>query len=198
MPDIVSKLLRSAIWSHCAVWFFLWQVADLDLLLCTGINSEHAVLFLCHIFTQRPMNDLKIERSDGRCFGRQQLVANSMEISFHMKKKSVVTARYLLSIKTFLALNWVSIARVVARFPQASQSLPAATAGDLETPCVCPRLFYPANLCLSAAQELGHWFCSQILRLSSRIAFGSDCQMTGTGRQGLELGLKLELCRLSG
>ena len=67
---------------------FLGQVVDLDLLLCTGFDSEHAVLFLCHIFTQRPMNDRKIERSDGSCLGWQQLLANSIEISFHMKKKS--------------------------------------------------------------------------------------------------------------
>ena len=38
---------------------------------CTGFNSEHAVLFLFLIFTQRQMNDRKIERSDGRGFGRQ-------------------------------------------------------------------------------------------------------------------------------
>ena len=33
------------------------QVIDLYLLLCTGSNPEQAVLFLCHIFTQRPLND---------------------------------------------------------------------------------------------------------------------------------------------
>ena len=48
---------------------FLGQVVDLDLLLCTGFNLEHAVLFLCHLFTQRPINNQKIEQSDGRCFG---------------------------------------------------------------------------------------------------------------------------------
>ena len=68
---------------------FLGQVVDLDLLLCTGFDSEHAVLFLCHIFTQRPMTDRKIERSDGRALGRQQLLADSTEISFHVKKKKV-------------------------------------------------------------------------------------------------------------
>ena len=65
----------------------LGQVVDLDLLLCTGFNSEHAVLFLCHIFTQRQMADRKIERSDGRCFGRQQLLANSTEIFISHEKK---------------------------------------------------------------------------------------------------------------
>ena len=50
---------------------FLRQVVDTALLLCTGFYSEQTALFLCHIFTQRPMNDRKIERSDGRGFGRQ-------------------------------------------------------------------------------------------------------------------------------
>ena len=58
---------------------FLGQVVDLDLLLCTGFDLEHAVLFPCHIFTQRPMTDRKIELSYGRCFGWQQLLANSIE-----------------------------------------------------------------------------------------------------------------------
>ena len=34
---------------------FLEQVVDL--LLCTLFDSEYVFLFLCHIFTQRPMND---------------------------------------------------------------------------------------------------------------------------------------------
>ena len=65
---------------------FLGQVFDSYLVLCTGFDSEYAVLFVCHIFTQRSMADRKIERSDRRCFGRQQLLADSIEISFHMKK----------------------------------------------------------------------------------------------------------------
>ena len=67
---------------------FLGQVVNLDLMLCTGFDSEHAVLFLCHIFTQRPMNDRKIERSEGRGFGRQQLLADSIGISFPNEKSS--------------------------------------------------------------------------------------------------------------
>ena len=31
---------------------FLGQVVDTDLLLCTGFDSEHAVLFLCHSFSR--------------------------------------------------------------------------------------------------------------------------------------------------
>ena len=78
MPDIVFKLLSAAIGRSCAVGFepeqapFFRQVVDLDLLLCTGFNSEHDDLFLCHISTQRPMNKRKMDQSYGRCFGLQQ------------------------------------------------------------------------------------------------------------------------------
>ena len=83
-PSEVSVLLDSNL-SRCP---FLRQVVDTDLLLCSGFNLEHAVLFLCHIFAQRRMNDRKIEQSNWHCLGLQQLLAYSMEISFHMKKKS--------------------------------------------------------------------------------------------------------------
>ena len=56
---------------------------------------------------------------------------------------------------------------------------------------------WPAQAVRALPQELGHWFCSQNLRLSPRIALVSDCQMTGTGLQGLKLGLKLEICSLT-
>ena len=83
-PSEVAVLLDSNL-SRCP---FLGQVVNLDLLFCTGFHSEHVVLFLCHIFTQRQMTDRKIERRDGRCFGRQQDPANSTKFSFHMKEKS--------------------------------------------------------------------------------------------------------------
>ena len=48
----------------------------------------------------------------------------------------------LQSIKTFRLLNYVSIVRLVVRFPQACWSRPAATAADSERPsgcvCACP------------------------------------------------------------
>ena len=56
---------------------------------------------------------------------------------------------------------------------------------------------WPAQAVRALPQELGHWFCSQNLWLSPRIALVSDCQMTGTGLQGLKLGLKLEICSLT-
>ena len=59
---------------------FLPQVVNLDLLLCTRFDLEDAVLFLCHIFTQRPMTDRNIEQSNGHCFGQQHPLTNSIKI----------------------------------------------------------------------------------------------------------------------
>ena len=117
---------------------FLGQVVDTDLLLCTGFDSEHVVLFLCHIFTQRPMNDRKIERSDGRGFGRQQLPADSNGHSISNEKKSVVTARYLQSIKTFLTIELSQYRKSGSMF---SSSEPVAARSD------CRRLGNVLCLC---------------------------------------------------
>ena len=84
---------------------FWTQTYDWYILLHSTFDSEHADLFPCHIFTQRPMNDSKIERSYRRYFGRQQLPAYFNGNSIPMKKKSVVAARYLQCIKTFITLE---------------------------------------------------------------------------------------------
>ena len=67
---------------------FLGQVSDWDLLLCTGLDKEHVDLFLCPMFTQRPMR--MIERLSQAM--RSALVGNKfsptpLKISFQMKKK---------------------------------------------------------------------------------------------------------------
>ena len=52
------------------------------------------------------MNDCKIEWSDGRCFGWQQRLANSIEnFISHEKRCDIVAAWYLQSIKTFLTVE---------------------------------------------------------------------------------------------
>ena len=55
-----------------------------DLLLCTRFDSEHAVLFLCHILTQRPINDRKIELSNGCGLSWQQLLTAESRCQFHL------------------------------------------------------------------------------------------------------------------
>ena len=59
-------------------------------------------------------------------------------------------------------LSLAAIARVAARFPHANLLLPAATAADSETPCVCARQ--------SDQRKITFW--NSLRR---------DCQMTGRG-----------------
>ena len=131
-PYLVSKLLHATIWSHCAVLLnlsrrpFHRQVVNLDLLLCKGFNSEHIVFFLCHIFTWRPMTDRKIEQSYGHC---NNFLPIPSKFHFIWKKKSDSSLPEIYkALKPCCHLNWISIARVVACFPQATWSLPSETA----------------------------------------------------------------------
>ena len=117
---------------------FLRQVVEstksIYLLLWTGFDSEHAVLFLCHISTQRPMTDRKIEWSNGRCFGQQQLL--------HWKKK--IWAVFFCSLKitkhqkTWLALELSQYRKSGSMF---SSSEPVAARSD------CRRLGIALCLC---------------------------------------------------
>ena len=116
-PSEVSVLFNS----YLSRRPFLRQVADTVLLLCTGFNSEDAVLFLCHIFAQRLINDRKI---DGRCLGWQQLRADSMKI-FTWKKN--VTRSGPNSIKTLLALELSQYCKSGSMF---SSSEPVAASSD--------------------------------------------------------------------
>ena len=46
---------ETCIWWNPSSCPFLRHVVDLDVLLCRGFNLEHANLFLCLVYTQRPM-----------------------------------------------------------------------------------------------------------------------------------------------
>ena len=104
---------------------------------------------------------------------------------FTREKKSVTTAQ-----------NYkVNITRMVALFHKASLTRPAATAIDLETPCVCARLHCSVLTCPTsrssarpAARALPQELCqskpSNVFWNSFRKSFPGD-------RQGLEFELKL-------
>ena len=99
------------------------------------------------------------------------------KISFHMKKESDWSRPDIYkALKLFWLLNWVSIARMVARFHQASWSRPAATAANPKRPsgCFCARLSDKPKLCQSAAPR------AQPLILQSKPST-VFCQMTGRG-----------------
>ena len=94
------------------------------------------------------MNDRKIERNNGRCFGRQQLLADSIEnFISHLKKSDSSRPDIYKALKPFWLSNWVSIARVVAHVPQASLSRLPQT---WKRPVFCARLSNPPKLCRSA------------------------------------------------
>ena len=131
-PSEVAVLFYSNL-SRCP---FLRQVVYLDLLLCTGFDSEHAVFSETNDWYQ----------DWAKRWALLWLATTSCQ--FHRKfhftwnKKWLIAALYLQIIKTL----WVTIARMVACFPQASLLLPAATAADSETPCVCARQSDPPAL----------------------------------------------------
>ena len=139
------------------------------------------------------MNDRKLERSYGRGFGQQQFFANSIEnFILHENKtwKWLVAAWNLQIIKTFLTLELSQYSKRNSTFSsRAWESVPASSNCSLQPTRKhphCHPVFVHASLtspsCAGALpQELGIWFCSQNLRLSSGIAFGSNCQMIGRG-----------------
>ena len=88
-PEIVSKLLRAAIWSCCAVLFESEQTPFPGTSRRFRPDALHRIQFRTRSFV--PMlyfysetND--IERSNGRCFGWQQLLANAIEIFISHEK----------------------------------------------------------------------------------------------------------------
>ena len=83
MQDIVSKLLHAAIWSsNLGRLPFLGQAGNLDLLVCTGFNSEHTVCSHALFNTQRPTNGQKIEQSDTQRPVYDQSIEQSDEYCF--------------------------------------------------------------------------------------------------------------------
>ena len=73
---------------------FLRQVVDVDL------------VFLCLILSLRPMNAHKIDHSNERCYGQEQVLASSIKIFIshenQIYRQWLITGRNLQSIKTFL------------------------------------------------------------------------------------------------
>ena len=140
------------------------------------------------------MNDWKIERSNGRCFGLQQLrlLADSIEnFISHEKESDLLRPDIYKALKPFWNSNWVSITRVISSSKQVTAS--TVTAADLETPCVWSCLSDLPKLCQSLAPR------AQPLILQSKplIVFWNSLQKwLPDDRQGLELGLNFELCLL--
>ena len=188
-PDIVSKLLRSTSWSLCAAQFKSEQTLFPQIGCLLRPAALHRIPFrtCCFVpisfFTQRPMTDRKIEQSNGRCFGRQQLLADSIKIfHFHLKQKVTCSSQEFTKHQNLVdSLNWVRIARVVASFHQASWTLPAATAAHSETPYVCVCQSNPRKQSRRAAPRAWPLILTSKPVITFWKSLQRDCQMTCRG-----------------
>ena len=121
------------------------------------------------------MTDRKIEWSDGRCFGWQQLLANSIENFISHKKKWIFAAR-----NVFL--------KRASRGPQRLQPT------QKRPVLLLARLTRPSRA--RARPKSGRWFCNQTFDYLQGF-WKSLREWLPANRQGLEVELKLELCRLA-
>ena len=108
MPVIFYKLLCAAISLCCSIW--IWADAlfrtgrRFKLLLCTGFDSEHTVLFLCNILLRDQWLIKRWIEAMGAALVGNNFSPIPSKISFRMKKKKTcrtVAARNLQGIKTF-------------------------------------------------------------------------------------------------
>ena len=169
---------------------FLGQVFDLDLLLCTGFNSENADLFQCPFSTQRPINDRKIEQSKEQwalLWFAYKFSQTPSKISFHIN--SVVTAQNLQRIQTFFKLN--QYCKSGGTF---SSSDPVEASEDyhlLWNALICARPSDPQKLCQSAAPTWPPRARPLIFQSKLSISlWNSLLEWFPDDRQGLKLGLK--------
>ena len=106
------------------------------------------------------------------------------KISFHMKQKVTCCGQKFTNHENLVNSWTVKYSKSGSMF-----------FSRLKRACRCPQQLQPTrkrpvlvlarltrpSCAREQPQELGLWFCSQNLRLSSGIAFGSDCQMTSRG-----------------
>ena len=151
----------------------------------TGINSEHTDLFLCFVFTQRPMNIQKIEQSNAP---KKQVLANSL------KKNLLSLSNMYKALKPFWLLNKVIITRMAEHV---SSSEPVEASSDCSpqgnTLCLCSSV-QASNLCLRVPPRA----LLLILHSKPLIVFWNNLrEWLPEDRQGFKLGLELELYHLT-
>ena len=94
----------------------------------------------------------KIERSDGRGIGQQQLLANSIDNFISHEKKVLVATRHLQSIKTLLTLE---LSQYSKSGSTVSSNKPVAALSDYHRLGIALCLISPVK----PAQPLNVWQC---------------------------------------
>ena len=110
-PSFARRHLKSLRCLSRRLFKFVGQDGNLDLLLCTGFDSEHVTCCfvpMSYLYPegQRPMNDRKIERSDG-CLSSNNFSPIPSKNFISHEKKVLVAARNLqiVEIVTVLTLE---------------------------------------------------------------------------------------------
>ena len=184
-PDIVCNILRATIWSCCPVLFESEQTPFPRT--CRWFRPAANMMFCLHIILLLRDKWL-IERLSesmgcvGCCFGRQQLLAYSIEIFISHEKKWLVAAQNLQSIETLLTLELNQYRKSGRMF---SSSEPVAASSDCsllgKRPVFCACLSDPRKQSQRAAPRA--W--PLILPSEPSITFWNslrrDYQMTGRG-----------------
>ena len=194
LPSEVAELLNSNLSRHP----LCWQAVYSDLLLSTGFDLEHVVCSYV-IFLLRDQR--MIERLS-KVMGAALICNNFSPIPSkfhsHKKKKWLVAAQNLQSIKTFLTLDLSQYSKSGSMF---SSSKPVAAHSD------CSQL--GNSLCLCSPVQPAYWGAQPKQESSPKSLavdfplFSFDSLLEQPSErlpddlQGLKLGLKLELCCLT-
>ena len=145
IPDIVSKLLRAAMWSRCDVWFGFEQTpfprtgrwlrpAALHRIRFGTFGFDPMSCFVPMLYFYSETNEWSQDWAK-----RWELLCSATTSSwFHRKKKWFVAARYLQSIKTLLTVKQSQYRKSDGTF---SSSEPVAARSD------CRRLGNALCLC---------------------------------------------------
>ena len=175
---------------------------DLDLLLCTVFNLKHANLFLCPIFTQISALNWKIEQSYEQ-WAQLWSVTRSWESyqSFHFTSKKYLSSLPKLykgsNPSDFEPSQYLKSGSTLS----SSQPIPASSNCHWlgKALCLClpvqPIQAVPGRLNCASPRALP---LALILQSKSSMVYWNSLQKWLSGdREGLKLGLKLELCSLT-
>ena len=143
------------------------------------------VWFLCHIFTQRPGTDRKVERSYACGVGWQQLLTDSIEIFISHDEKKVTCCCQKQSIKTLLTLELSQYRKRGSMFSSSKQVAASSDCSRLENALCLSSPVCPAHC--GGEQEQSRRAAPRawqlILPSNPLITFWNslwrDCQMTG-------------------
>ena len=144
MQEIVSYLLPTA---QCR-----W-------LLCTEFNSEHADMFLCLIFTQRPINEQNIEQSHEYSSWSNKCSLNPSK--FHFNNRNGIPLIFLVMAQEMKWKSFDSLTKSVKQQWQYVFLKQACCCQLTRNQCVCSCSFDLPKQCWALPKCPSHWFWSQ-------------------------------------